>query len=67
MVADLWSACQMPAVEAAGALLGPAVRGNGSVGPPGTFYLARPATIHGGSGEIPRGILARQVLDLSDA
>ena len=30
----------------------------------GIWYKARPATIYGGSNEIQRNIIARQVLDL---
>lgn len=56
-------------VEAAGeqgALLGPAAYGNDSVDPLAMFYLARPATIYGGSSEIQRGIVAKAVLGLPE-
>ena len=56
-------------VEAAGeqgALLGPAAYGNESVDPLAMFYLARPATIYGGSSEIQRGIVAKAVLGLPE-
>jgi len=50
-----------------GAVLGPMVCGNEEVDPLAMFYLARPATIYGGSSEIQRNILAKQVLDLPEA
>jgi alkylation response protein AidB-like acyl-CoA dehydrogenase len=38
--------------------------GNGDLHPAGQFIEARPTTIYGGSSEIQRGILAKNVLDL---
>ncbi|MFC7554584.1 acyl-CoA dehydrogenase family protein [Pseudoroseomonas wenyumeiae] len=38
--------------------------GNGDLHPAGQFIEARPTTIYGGSSEIQRGILAKNVLEL---
>lgn len=40
------------------------IAGNGSLNPGGFFIQARPTTIYGGTSEIQRGILAREVLRL---
>lgn len=50
-----------------GAVVGPSPFGNEMVDPLAMFYLARPATIYGGSSEIQRGIIAKSVLHLPDA
>ncbi|MCX7274996.1 MAG: acyl-CoA dehydrogenase family protein, partial [Burkholderiales bacterium] len=47
-----------------GALAGDVDFGQESLNPLATFYKARVPTIYGGSSEIQRNILARQVLDL---
>lgn len=44
-------------------LLGP-LQGNRELNPGGLFLQARPVSIYGGSNEIQRNILARQILDL---
>jgi 3-oxochol-4-en-24-oyl-CoA dehydrogenase len=52
---------------ASGALVGDVAIGVGKVNALGSWYKARPATIYGGSNEIQRNILARQVLGLPSA
>ena len=49
---------------AAGALTGRVALGREELDVLGSWYKARPATIYGGSNEIQRNIIARQVLDL---
>ncbi len=49
---------------ACGALVGDVAMGVGKVNALGSWYKARPATIYGGSNEIQRNILSRQVLGL---
>jgi alkylation response protein AidB-like acyl-CoA dehydrogenase len=49
---------------ACGALVGEVAIGGGKVNALGSWYKARPATIYGGSNEIQRNILSRQVLGL---
>ncbi len=49
---------------ACGALVGDVTIGAGKVNALGSWYKARPATIYGGSNEIQRNILSRQVLGL---
>jgi alkylation response protein AidB-like acyl-CoA dehydrogenase len=46
------------------ALLEP-MAGNGRLNPGSAFLQARPSTIYGGSNEIQRGILAKEILELS--
>jgi alkylation response protein AidB-like acyl-CoA dehydrogenase len=48
----------------AGALVGKVKLGDEDLNVVGSWYKARPATIYGGSNEIQRNIIARQVLDL---
>jgi len=48
----------------AGALTGKVQLGAEEINVVGSWYKARPATIYGGSNEIQRNIIARQVLDL---
>ena len=48
-----------------GALLEP-MEGNRELHPSGLYLQARPATIYGGSNEIQRNIIAKNVLDLPD-
>lgn len=52
---------------ACGALVGEVAMGAGKVNALGSWYKARPATIYGGSNEIQRNILSRQVLGLPAA
>ena len=47
-----------------GAVDGPALYGNDSLDALAHFWLARPATIYGGSSEVQRNIVAKAVLDL---
>jgi alkylation response protein AidB-like acyl-CoA dehydrogenase len=49
-----------------GALVGGIDAGNESVDPLGLYYAALPTTIYGGSNEIQRNILAKQVLRLPE-
>ena len=51
---------------AAGALRGDVALAGEHINVLGTWYKARPATIYGGSNEIQRNIIARQVLGLPD-
>jgi alkylation response protein AidB-like acyl-CoA dehydrogenase len=44
-------------------LFGP-INGNRDLNPAGQFLQSRPATIYGGSNEIQRNILAKNVLEL---
>ena len=57
--------CSLEIAGENGALLDP-MEGNRELHPSGLYLQARPATIYGGSNEIQRNILAKNVLDLPD-
>jgi alkylation response protein AidB-like acyl-CoA dehydrogenase len=50
-----------------GALRGEGTYGNEKLDALAAFYLSRPATIYGGSSEVQKNILAKNVLELPDA
>ena len=60
------AALTMETAGAAGGLLGDVALGDETVNVLGSWYKSRPATIYGGSNEIQRNIIARQVLNLPD-
>ncbi len=57
--------CSLEIAGENGALLEP-MEGNRELHPSGLYLQARPATIYGGSNEIQRNIVAKNVLDLPD-
>ena len=63
---DRIAALALQAAGAEGALAGGIKAGNDTVDPLALYYAALPTTIYGGSNEIQRNIIAKQVLQLPE-